>query len=108
MLVFQLKIFTLEFLVSPGSRHVGEGDIVVVFFTREQQIQIQIQIQTQDSPGSRHIGEGDIVVADAAKARQDLGKRGHNQVLPVPDHSIQCQMKSEYLYIDATERYLSI
>ena len=29
MLVFQLKIFTLEFLVSPGSRHVGEGDIVV-------------------------------------------------------------------------------
>ena len=32
MLVFQLKIFTLEFLVSPGSRHVGEGDIVVVFF----------------------------------------------------------------------------
>ena len=35
MLVFQLKIFTLEFLVSPGSRHVGEGDIVVVFFSQE-------------------------------------------------------------------------
>ena len=53
------------------------------------------------SPGSRHIGEGDIVVADAAKARQDLGKRGHNQVLPMPASvlkikldSIQCQMKS--------------
>ena len=37
------------------------------------------------SPGSRHIGEGDIVVADAAKTRQDLGKRGHNKVLPVPE-----------------------
>ena len=58
------------------------------------------------SPGSRHIGEGDIVVADAAKARQDLCKGGNNQVLPVPDHSIQCQMKSEYFYTDATERYL--
>ena len=100
-MVFQLKIFTLEFLVSPGSRHVGEGDIVVVFFTREQQIQIQIQIQiqTQDSPGSRHIGEGDIVVSNAAKARQDLGERCHDKVLAMPANGVLIDVDSIlYLY----------